>query len=73
MVGCRQSNPHCLGVGVRSLLLAEAGDDVDEPAVVLNASLGTSGLLLFLLLSFDLRGLTTDLTGTSQGAVDLNE
>ena len=64
-------NPLSLGVGVGSLLLAEAGDDVDEPAVVLDASLGTAGLLLFLLLGLDLRGLTTDLAGTGQRAVNL--
>ena len=64
-------DPLSLGVGVGALLLAEAGDDVDEPAVVLDASLGTAGLLLFLLLSLDLRGLTPHLTGSGQGAVNL--
>jgi len=60
-----------LGVGVGSLLLAEASDDVDEPAVVLDASLGTAGLLFLLLLSLDLRGLAADLTGTGERTVDL--
>ena len=64
-------NPLSLGVGVGSLLLAEAGDDVDEPAVVLDASLGTAGLLLFLLLGLDLRGLAADLASSSQRAVNL--
>ena len=64
-------NPLSLGVGVGSLLLAEAGDDVDEPAVVLDASLGTAGLLLFLLLSLDLWGLTSNLTGTGERTVNL--
>ena len=36
----------CDVVGVGPLLLAGAGNNVDEAAVVLNAALGTAGLLL---------------------------
>ena len=60
-----------LGVGVGSLLLAESCNHVDEPPVVLNASLGMAGLLFLLLSGFNLRGLAADLTGTSEGTVNL--
>jgi hypothetical protein len=60
-----------LGVGVGSLLLAESCHHVDEPPVVLDASLGTAGLLFLLLSGFNLRGLAADLTGTSEGTVNL--
>jgi hypothetical protein len=44
---------------------------VDEPPVVLDASLGTAGLLFLLLSGFNLRCLAADLTGTSEGTVNL--
>ena len=44
-----------LTVAVGSLLAAEASDDIDEAAVVLHATLGTSCLLLFLLLLLNLK------------------
>ena len=62
-----------LRVGVGSLLAAEGGDDVDEPPVVLDPPLGAPSLLLFLLLGLNLGGLASDLTGTSQGTVDLKD
>ncbi len=59
------------GVGIRSLLAAESGDDVDESPVVLDATLSTAGLLLLLLLLVDLGCLVLHLTGTSQRTVHL--
>ena len=71
---CHPTTIGCdLRVGVGSLLAAEGGDDVDEPPVVLDPPLGAAGLLLFLLLGLHLGGLTPDLTGTSQGSVDLKQ
>ena len=58
-----------LAVGVGSLLPAEGGDDVDEAAVVLNASPGTAGLLLLLLLLLHFGGLSLDFAGTREGTV----
>lgn len=44
-----------LGVGVGSTPLSEGLNDVDESAVVLHAALGTSDLLLLLLLGVNLK------------------
>lgn len=43
-----------------------------SPSVVLEALLGTAGGLLGLLLLVELRSLRLDLTGTSEGSVDLS-
>lgn len=43
-----------LGVGVGALLLAEGGHNIDEAPVVLDATLGTTSLLLLLLLLVNL-------------------
>lgn len=43
-----------LGVGVGSLLLSEGGHNIHKAPVVLDATLSTAGLLLFLLLLVDL-------------------
>ena len=59
-----------LRVGVGTLPATESGDDVDEPPVELDASLGTAGLLLLLLLGVDFRGLAANFSGTSQRTVD---
>merc|ERR1719195_2295034 len=60
-------------VGVRSLLAtAEGLDNVHEPPDILNPPLGASSLLLLLLTSLDLRGLASDLSGTSERSVDLS-
>ena len=61
-----------LRVGVGALLPAEGSDDVDEPPVVLDASLGTSGLLFLLLAGLNFWGLSANLTSTSQGSVNLS-
>ena len=61
-----------LRVGVGALLPAEGSNDVDEPPVVLDASLGTSGLLFLLLAGLNFWGLSANLTGTSQGSVNLS-
>ena len=50
-----QTHGACLAVTVRSLALAEAGDDVDEASVVLHAALGTTCPLFLLLLLVNLK------------------
>jgi hypothetical protein len=60
-----------LRVWVGSLLLSESFNDVDEPPVVLDASLGAAGLLLLLLSGLNLWSLATDLTGASERTVNL--
>lgn len=63
-------NGHGLGVG--SLLLAEANNHVDEATVVCHPLLGTSCLLLLLLCFLDFGGLTLHFTSTSKTSVDLS-
>jgi len=58
-------------VGVRSLLLAEANNNIQEAFVVEKAMVGTAAWLLVLLLLLDLRGVVAHLTGTGQRAVNL--
>lgn len=58
-------------VGVRSATASEGLHHVGEVAVVLDATLGTAGLLLLLFLLLDLGGLSLDLTGTGEGTVHL--
>ena len=62
-----------LRVGVGSPLAAEGLDDIDEAAVVLDAPLGTAGLLLLLFLGLHLGGLALHLAGTGKRAVHLEE
>ena len=69
----REKTNLVLGVGVGSLLPAEGGDDVDEPPVVLDTSLGTAGLLFLLLAGLNFWGLSANLTSTSQGSVNLKD
>lgn len=47
-----------LGVGVGSLLLSEGGHHIHKASVVLDATLSTAGLLLFLLLLLNLDNMT---------------
>ena len=68
----REKTNLVLGVGVGSLLPAEGGNDVDEPPVVLDTSLGTAGLLFLLLAGLNFWGLSANLTSTSQGSVNLS-
>lgn len=56
-------------VGVGATTTAEALDNVDEAAVVLDPALSAAGLLLLLLLLLNLRGLALDLTSTRQRTV----
>ena len=56
----------CDIVAVRALLLAGASNDIDESAVVLNAALGTAGLVLLLVLLGDLRRLAAHLACTDR-------
>ena len=60
-----------LWISVGSTLATEGLNNVDKSSVVLDPPLGASGLLLFLLFSFNFWGLTFDLTSTSQGSVNL--
>lgn len=59
------------GVGVRAATTTEGGHHIHEAPVVLDATLGTAGLLLLLLLLLDLGRLALDLTGTRQRTVHL--
>jgi len=54
-----------------SALATESSHDVHETRVVLDAFLSTADRLLLFLLLLDLRGLTLDLSGTSQRTVNL--
>lgn len=56
-------------VWVWTTATAEGSDNIDESSVVLDASLSTAGLLLFLFLFFNFRCLSLNFTGTSQWTV----
>lgn len=58
-------------IGVGSTTTSECGNNIDEPTVVLDATLCPSGLLLLLFRLLHLGGLALDLTGTRQRSVHL--
>merc|ERR1719278_1089986 len=59
-------------VGVGSLLLTERFHNIHKSSIILDSSLSTASLLFLLLSSLNLGSLSSDLSSTSQGTVNLS-
>ena len=62
---------HLRGISVGATTTSKSLHNIGKTTVVLDTSLGTACLLLFLLLFLNFWCLTLDLTGTSEGTVNL--